>query len=137
MKMETTIDTKAKRILVVEDDKDINHLIHYNLSKRDYKVDCVYDGIKEKEILTNNVFDVVILDVMLPGINGFKLCEFIKSNTANFRTFVVLLTARAEPLDKIYGNVVGADCYMTKPFSVSKLMDIVREFSFKRINDNQ
>ena len=130
--METAIDVKAKRILLVEDDKDINHLIYYNLSKRGYEVDCVYDGISAKEKLTNNVFDVVILDVMLPGINGFKLCEFIKSNTANFRTFVVLLTARAEPLDKIYGNVVGADYYMTKPFSISKLMDVVRDFSFNQ-----
>ena len=135
--MKTAIDVKAKRILIVEDDKDINHLIRYNLSKRGYKVDCVYDGISAKEKLTNNVFDVVILDVMLPSINGFQLCEFIKSNTANFRTFVVLLTARTEPLDKIYGNVVGADYYMTKPFRVSKLMEIVRDFSFKGKSDNQ
>ncbi|MBU3958979.1 MAG: response regulator, partial [Candidatus Omnitrophica bacterium] len=82
-----------------------------------------------KEKLSKDVFDVVVLDIMLPGIDGFRICEFIKENPAAYKTFVVVLTARAEPLDKIYGNIIGADYYLTKPFSVAKLMDIIKELT--------
>jgi DNA-binding response OmpR family regulator len=125
--METVTAKKEKRILIVEDDENLNKLISYNLSKSGFKTECVYDGITAKEKLAKDVFDVVILDIMLPGINGFRICEFIKENPAAFKTFVVVLTARAEPLNKIYGNLVGADYYISKPFSVSKLMEIIRE----------
>jgi len=130
--MQTIAECKEKRVLIVEDDKDINNLIYYNLSNHGYKTECVFDGVKAKEKLATEDFDVVILDVMLPGVNGFKLCEFIKQNPENFQTFVIMLTARAEPLDKIYRNVVGADYYMTKPFSVRKLMKIIEESSFSK-----
>jgi DNA-binding response OmpR family regulator len=72
---------------------------------------------------------------MLPGIDGFRICEFIKENPAAFKTFVVVLTARVQPLDKIYGNIVGADYYLTKPFSVSKLMKIIKELISIRDKD--
>jgi DNA-binding response OmpR family regulator len=125
--MNTAVAKKEKRIMVVEDDENLNKLISYNLSKSGFKTECVYDGITAKEKLAKDVFDVVILDIMLPGIDGFRICEFIKENPAAFKTFVVVLTARAEPLDKIYGNIVGADYYLTKPFSVTKLIEIIKE----------
>jgi len=123
----TIIAPKEKRILIVEDDKDINSLIYYNLSRGDYKTECVFDGIVAKEKLAAEYFDVVILDVMLPGVNGFKICEFIRQSQVNSKTFILMLTARTQPLDKIYGDMVGADYYMTKPFSVKKLMEVIKE----------
>jgi len=127
--IDTITARKEKRIMVVEDDKNLNKLISYNLSKNGYMVESVYDGISAKDKLTKDIFDVVVLDIMLPGIDGFRLCEFIKENSAMFKTFVVVLTARVQPLDKIYGNLVGADYYLTKPFSVAKLMDIIKELT--------
>lgn len=133
--METATAKKEKRILVVEDDTNLNKLISYNLSKNGYTVESAYDGISAKEKLSKDVFDVVVLDIMLPGIDGFRICEFIKENPAASKTFVVVLTARVQPLDKIYGNLVGADYYLTKPFSVSKLMEIIKELISVRDKD--
>ena len=118
--------------MVVEDDTNLNKLISYNLSKNGYTVESIYDGISAKEKLSKCIFDVVVLDIMLPGIDGFRICEFIKGNPVTSGTFIVVLTARAEPLDKIYGNIVGADYYLTKPFSVAKLIDIIKELTVVR-----
>ena len=113
--------------MVVEDDRNINRLISYNLSKNGFIPESVYDGLDAQDKLSKEVFDIVVLDIMLPGIDGFHICKSIKENPAAFKTFVVMLTARAEPQDKIYGNLVGADCYITKPFSVSKLMEVIKD----------
>lgn len=115
------------RIMVIEDDVNLNKLIAYNLSKNGYLVDSAYDGISAKEKISQQMFDVVVLDIMLPGMDGFRLCEVIKGAPKTRETFVVVLTARAEPLDKIYGNMLGADRYLTKPFSVAGLINIIQE----------
>ena len=133
--MGTVTAKKEKRILIVEDDENLNKLISYNLSKGGYAVESVFDGISAKDKLAKDNFDVVVLDIMLPGIDGFRICEFIKENPAAYKTFVVVLTARSEPLDKIYGNIIGADYYLTKPFSVAKLMDIIKELTVIRDKD--
>lgn len=125
--MDTNTVKKEKRIMVVEDDKSINRLLSYNLSKNGFDIESVYDGFEAQNRLAKEVFDIVILDIMLPGVDGFHLCKSIKENPAAFKTFVVLLTAKAESQDKIYGNLVGADYYITKPFSVAKLIEIVKE----------
>ncbi len=119
---------RREKIMVIEDDANLNKLIAYNLSKSGYKVESVYDGTSAREKLAQEKFDVVILDIMLPGIDGFRLCEAIKTDLVTRSTFVVVLTARAEPLDKLYGTMMGADCYFTKPFSVAKLLEIVTRF---------
>jgi len=125
--MNALTGAKEKRIMVVEDDRGINRLICYNLSKNGFNPEPVYDGLEAQSKLSKEVFDIVILDIMLPGVDGFSICKAIKDNPAAFKTFVVMLTARAESLDMIYGNLVGADYYLTKPFSVGKLMDIIGE----------
>ena len=127
--MKIVAATKGKRILVVEDDENLNKLISYNLSKSGYKAECVFDGITAKEKLSTDVFDIVILDIMLPGVDGFSICKWIKDDPAAYMPVVVVLTARSEPLDKIYGNQVGVDYYLTKPFSVNDLMEIIREIT--------
>jgi len=125
--MDQAANKREKRILVVEDDTHLNKLISYNLLKNGYTVESVTDGISAKERLSKDIFDIVILDIMLPGIDGFRICQLIKENPQAYKTFVVVLTARAEPLDKIYGSLIGADHYLTKPFEMSKLMGIIDE----------
>jgi len=129
------VNATRKRILIVEDDENLNRLISYNLSKNGFQAECVYDGFIAKEKLSKEIFDIVILDIMLPGIDGFQICQSIKENPAAYKTFVVVLTARTQPLDKIYGNIVGADYYLTKPFSVAKLMEIIKELIVMRDKD--
>jgi DNA-binding response OmpR family regulator len=133
--MDTVTLKKEKKILVVEDDKSLNRLISYNLTKNGFKTECVYDGLSAKEKLSKEIFDIVVLDIMLPGLDGFRICEFIKEKPEAFKIFVVVLTAKAQPLDKIYGNLVGADYYLTKPFSISKLMEIIKELIAIRDKD--
>jgi len=133
--MDTSKIKKEKRIMVVEDDLGISRLISYNLSKNGFNSECVYDGLEAQEKLAKEVFDVVLLDVMLPGIDGFHICKSIKDNPAAFKTFVVMLTAKAESQDKLYGSLVGADYYITKPFSVARLMEIVKDLISMRDKD--
>ncbi len=130
--VQTEVERKQKKILVVEDDQNLNKLISYNLARNGYAVESVFDGFSAKDKLAEEIFDVVVLDIMLPGIDGYRICELIKANDKAYKTFVVVLTAKAQPLDKIYGNIVGADYYLTKPFSVSKLMDIIKELTALR-----
>jgi len=126
---------KQKRIMVVEDDKSINRLISYNLSKNGFSSESVYDGFTAQDRLAKEVFDIVVLDIMLPGVDGFHICKSIKENRAAFKTFVVILTAKAESQDKIYGNLVGADQYITKPFNVRGLMETIKELAVIRDKD--
>jgi CheY-like chemotaxis protein len=132
---DTATIRKEKRIMVVEDDKSINRLISYNLSKNGFTTESVYDGLEAQNRLAKEVFDIVVLDIMLPGVDGFHICKTIKENPAAFKTFVVMLTAKAESQDIIYGNLVGADYYITKPFSVSKLMEVIKELITIRDKD--
>jgi len=121
---------KEKKIMVVEDDKSINRLISYNLTKNSFDSESVYNGLEAEERLEKENFDIVVLDIMLPGVDGFHICKSIKENPAAFKTFVVILTAKCEAHDKLYGALVGADYYLTKPFSVTKLMHIINELAY-------
>jgi len=116
-----------KKIIIVEDDQDINELIAYNLCKEGFSVESSFDGFDAQAKLSTEVFDIVVLDIMLPGIDGFSICKAIKETPAAFKTFVIMLTAKSESQDKIYGNLVGADYYLTKPFDISKLIQIIKE----------
>jgi len=119
--------SSVKKILVVEDDANLNRLISFNLLTQGYTVESVFNGLAAKDILSKEIFDVVILDIMLPGMDGFQLCEYIKKNPQAFKTFVVVVTARTQVGDKIYGNILGADYYLCKPFSVAMLLGIIDE----------
>ncbi|MDD5772344.1 MAG: response regulator [bacterium] len=127
---------KDKKVLVVEDDEHLNKLISYNLIVRGFNPDSAFDGLEAKEKIGKEIFDVVILDVMLPGIDGFTICRAIKENPVLSKTCVIILTARVQPLDKIYGDVIGADYYLAKPFNISELMEIVKKKSLYDKNKN-
>ena len=122
----------AKRIIVIEDEKDINNLIAYNLRREGFSVEQVFDGLDARERLSHEQFNIVILDIMLPGLDGFCICKAIKDDPANFKTFVVIVSAKTGLQDKLYGNLLGADYYLSKPFSVTKLTEIVKELAIMR-----
>lgn len=104
-----------KRILVVDDEKLIVKGIRFSLEQDDMEVDCAYDGEEALEYARNQEYDLVLLDVMLPKIDGFEVCQQIRefSNTP-----IVMLTAKGEDMDKILGLEYGADDYITKPFNI-------------------
>jgi len=121
--------TISNRIFVVEDDPDINHLISYNLKKEGFTVESAYEGISASLRLKKEHFDIVILDIMLPGIDGFDICRQVKDSKDGHRTFIIIISARDYSEDKLYAHILGADSYFTKPFEVSRLLSEVKEMT--------
>ncbi len=118
-----------KKIIIVEDDSDINNLIAYNLRKEGFNVEQVFDGSSAQGRLQNENFDIAILDIMLPGVDGLELCRLVKANPRNFYTFIMMVSAKAQEEDKLIAQLLGADCYLSKPFSLTRLLNTVREVS--------
>ena len=104
--------------MIVEDEKPIANLIDLNLSGCGYQCTCVYDGISAADILEENTFDLVLLDVMLPGANGYELMEQIRPT----ETPVIFITARGSVSDRVQGLRAGADDYLVKPFEIVELI---------------
>ena len=117
------MDTK---ILVVEDEKDISGLISYNLSKEGFNVSVSSDGEDALRIIRKDKFSLIILDLMLPGIQGMELCKILKSSGETSFIPIIMLTAKSAELDKVLGLEMGADDYITKPFSPRELTARVR-----------
>ncbi|MHC1722114.1 MAG: response regulator transcription factor [Aminipila sp.] len=106
------------KILIVEDEKAISDLIKMNLIDEGYDCTCAYDGQEAADIIETNQFNLVLLDVMLPKIDGYELIEYI--NTYEFP--VIFLTAKSRVLDKVKGLKAGAQDYITKPFEIIELL---------------
>lgn len=119
------------KILIVEDEKPISNLIKINLSDAGYDCTCVYDGQEATEIIDQNAFDLILLDIMLPKIDGFELMEYIKM----YDIPVIFLTAKADIYDKVKGLKLGAEDYLTKPFEIVELLARV-EAVLRRFNKN-
>ncbi|MDD5692761.1 MAG: response regulator [Candidatus Omnitrophica bacterium] len=119
----------TKKVIIVEDDRDINELIAYNLRKEGFDVEQVFDGLSARRRLAEEPFNIVILDIMLPGIDGFDICREIKENPGQARTFIVVVSAKCHEQDKLYAHLLGADCYLTKPFNLASLLNAVRQIS--------
>jgi DNA-binding response OmpR family regulator len=115
-----------ERILVVEDEKTIAELVAEALKRHGYRVETVHDGDSGLHAAETSLPDLVILDVMLPGMDGWEICRRIRENNATKGIPVLMLTARREERDLIAGFDVGADDYMKKPFSVNELAARVR-----------
>ncbi len=112
-----------KRILVVDDEPTITEFVSYALTKEGYSADIASSGEDALVLAKSNSYDLYILDVMLPGIDGFSLCKSIRSFTA---APVLILSARDTELDKVVGLEIGADDYLAKPFGVRELVARVR-----------
>jgi len=115
-----------EHIVVVDDEEDLLELINYNLSKEGYRVTCLPTGEGAMRIIKSQQPDLVLLDLLLPGVDGLELCRIIKSDPETRHVPVVMLTAKAEDADVVTGLELGADDYITKPFSPRILLARIR-----------
>ena len=106
------------QILIVEDEKPISNLIRMSLSRAGYSCTCVYDGTEAADLLEQQPFDLVLLDVMLPGVDGFELMDYIRP----LKIPVIFITAKNSVTDRVKGLRMGADDYIVKPFEVIELL---------------
>ena len=114
----------GKRILVVEDDPDISHLLDIHLRDLAFEVDIVHNGIDGLNRASNHDYLLIVLDLMLPGLDGLEVCRQLRSHLNN--TPVLMLTAKSSELDRVLGLELGADDYLTKPFSIMELQARVK-----------
>ena len=118
----------SKKILIVEDEFDILKLIEFNLKKEGFDVIAVSDGESAIKEVRSNKPDLILLDLMLPGIQGLDVCRIIKSNQETKETPIIMVTAMGQEEDIVKGLETGADDYITKPFSIKVLIDRVNAF---------
>jgi DNA-binding response OmpR family regulator len=113
----------AEKVLVVEDELVLRETLTYNLRKQGYEVDAVADGNAAVETAQEAPPDLILLDIMLPGIDGFEVCRVLRQE---LNVPIIMLTARDDEVDKVVGLEVGADDYLTKPFSMRELLARVK-----------
>ncbi len=111
-----------KTVLVVEDEEDILALLHFNLIKAGYDVICATCGEEGLNSVTEHKPDMVLLDLMLPGIDGLEICRRLRTQESTKDTPIIMLTAKGEESDVVKGLELGADDYVTKPFSIKVLL---------------
>lgn len=116
----------ARKILVVDDEAVLLDTIAYNLEQSGYQVVIASNGVDALEAARQDTPDLVILDIMLPGIDGLEVCRRLRRDDATSTTPIIMLTARSDEIDKVVGLEVGADDYITKPFGRSELLARVR-----------
>ena len=114
------------KILVVDDEKDIVDLVAYNLEKEGFSVIRAYDGEKALDLAKTQGPDLVILDLMLPRIQGMEVCKRLRNSDRTTSLPIIMLSAKGEEIDKVLGLEIGADDYITKPFSVRELLARVK-----------
>jgi len=124
--MENAGGSRYLKILIVDDEKDIVDLVAYNLEKEGYETLKALDGEKALQMVRTRIPDLVILDLMLPGIQGLEVCKRIRKVPETAAIPIIMLTAKGEEIDKVLGLEVGADDYITKPFSVKELLARVK-----------
>ena len=115
-----------KRVFIIEDDRDIVELVRYNLSNEGYQVTGAYDGVTGLATLKKTPPDILLLDLMLPKLSGLEICREIRRDEALNRLPILMLTARGEEADRVVGLEMGADDYVTKPFSPRELIARVK-----------
>lgn len=114
----------SKKIFIVDDEKSIVILLTYNIEQAGYETDVAYDGNEAITMAMTNHYDLIILDVMLPGVDGLEVCKILRQNKVE--TPILILTAREDEFDKVLGLELGADDYITKPFSPREIVARVK-----------
>ncbi|SKA76094.1 two-component system, OmpR family, alkaline phosphatase synthesis response regulator PhoP [Clostridium sp. USBA 49] len=114
------------KILIVDDEEHIQELIKFNLENVGYKVICAGNGIDALKLIKNEKPDLVLLDVMLPEKDGYDVCKEVRKDISVSNIPIIMITAKSEELDKILGLELGADDYITKPFSIRELLARVK-----------
>lgn len=114
----------SRNILVVDDEKNIVDILSFNLEREGYTVSCAYDGREGLRLARETAPDLILLDVMLPYMDGFEVCRTLRDEGSNIP--IIMITAREGETDKVLGLELGADDYITKPFSVRELLARVK-----------
>lgn len=109
-----------RTVLIVDDEKSIVDILKFNLEKADYTTICAYDGLEGLNLARENNPDLILLDIMLPYMDGFEVCKTLRAEGISIP--IIMITAREEETDKVFGLELGADDYITKPFSIRELM---------------
>lgn len=123
----------AKKVLVVDDEKLIVKGIRFSLEQDGMDVDCAYDGEEALKMAAENKYDMILLDIMLPKVDGFQVCQQIREFS---QVPIVMLTAKGDDMDKILGLEYGADDYITKPFNILEVKARIKAI-MRRTNQNQ
>ncbi len=126
MALEATLARASGKILVVEDELDILELVTFHLKKEGYQVVCSSDGREGLDLALRERPDLVVLDLMLPGLSGIEILKRLKYQDQTRRMPILVLTAKGEELDRVLGLELGAEDYVTKPFSVRELLLRIR-----------
>ena len=114
----------ARKILIVDDEHTIVDILKYNLEKNGFETVCAFDGPEGLRLAREDDPDLILLDVMLPGMDGFQVCRTLREEGNNVP--IIMITAREEETDKVFGLELGADDYITKPFSMREVVARVR-----------
>jgi len=122
----------SKKILIIEDNRDLAHLLESHLRDMAFQVDLSFDGIAGLARADSNNYDLVILDLMLPGLDGMEICQRLRRKS--FYVPILMLTAKSSEMDRVVGLEVGADDYVTKPFSIRELLARVKAI-FRRVDE--
>ncbi len=133
--MTQTLNSRGT-ILVIDDERDLIELVRYNLDKEGFDVFAASDGTSGLEIATKHKPDLVVLDLMMPGMDGLEVCRRMRADDRTRRIPVIMLTAKAGETDRIVGLEMGADDYVTKPFSPRELVARVKAV-LRRTSDQQ
>src|SRR5215470_9604035 len=111
-----------ERVLIVDDDPDIQRLVSYNLSQAGFQVTTASSGRTALETVEKHPPDLIILDIMMPDIDGMEVCRTLRQRDDSRRIPIIMLTARGEEIDRVIGFELGADDYVSKPFSPRELV---------------
>jgi DNA-binding response OmpR family regulator len=122
----------SKKILIIEDNQDIAHLLESHLRDLAFEVDLSFDGIAGLARADSGNYDLVILDLMLPGLDGMEICQRLRRKSSYVP--ILMLTAKSSEMDRVVGLEVGADDYVTKPFSIRELLARVKAI-FRRVDE--
>ena len=114
----------AKKVLIVDDEKAIVEILQYNLEKNEFETLVAFDGKQALELAQTQDPDLILLDIMMPEMDGFEVCKALRDGGSNVP--IIMLTAREDETDKVFGLEIGADDYITKPFSIRELMARVK-----------
>lgn len=114
------------QILIIEDERDLCELLEYNLQREGYKTSVAYDGVEGLRKAETQLPDLIILDIMLPHLNGLEVCRQLRAGKRTKSIPIVMLTAKTEEVDQVVGFSIGADDYVTKPFSMKVLLQRIK-----------
>ena len=120
------VEVSKKKLLIIEDDRSLASVVEYNFSNSGYEVYCARDGQDGINQARNRLPDIILLDLMIPVIDGIEVCRQLRAESTTRETPIIMVTAKSEEVDQLIGFSVGADDYVIKPFSVRVLMEKVK-----------